>query len=58
MHYKICVIKKIELFTFIEVDADSDLQAKSKAIKQAKDLPENDWNLEDKPTFKTEVVHG
>jgi len=52
----VCVKKTVEVFEHFFVEASNDLDAKTKAIKIAKDNLDIKWTHEDKPIYKAEVV--
>jgi hypothetical protein len=54
--YMVCVKKTVEVFEHFFVEASNDLDAKTKAIKIAKDNLDIKWTHEDKPIYKAEVV--
>ena len=57
--YKILVTKITEHYEVVEVNAETDLEAKTNAIRLLKgDDSEFRWNKDDKVKFRAEVVHG
>jgi len=57
--YKILVTKITEHYEVVEVDGETDLEARTNAIRDLRDdESELRWNRDDKIKFKAEVVHG
>jgi hypothetical protein len=57
--YKILVTKITEHYEVVEVKAETDLEAKTNAIRLLRgDDSELRWNKDDKVKFRAEVVHG
>ena len=57
--YKILVTKITEHYEVVEVKAETDLEAKTNAIRILRgDDSELRWNKDDKVKFRAEVVHG
>ncbi len=57
--YKVRVTKITEHYEVVEVDAETDLEARTNAIRDLRDdESELRWNKDDKIKFKAEVIHG
>jgi hypothetical protein len=57
--YKILVTKITEHYEVVEVHGETDLEAKTNAIRLLRgDDSELRWNKDDKVKFRAEVVHG
>lgn len=57
MKHKICVTRFLEHFEFVEVEAESEREAKILAFKMAKNEQDKlSWVEAEKPRFKAEVV--
>lgn len=55
--FKVCVTKIMEHFEILEIDAETDLDARRKAILLLKNSEEEyRWTEAEKPRYKAEVV--
>lgn len=55
--FKVSVVKIEQQFCHVEIEAENDLEAKSKAFEKVKNSSDLKWEEDEKTKYKAEICH-